>query len=151
MNAIATLQQNYINVEFTKLNDLTARLRIAGAKISVKKLGTLHRIILLQEPSMASLEQVLNYSNNVKYINKFIEETVPTIDSLTIVSPNNESIATIPFTKGLELASLDKLQNLPLAQLKKLAATHKISGRSKMSAPSLAQKLQSLVTKSELL
>ena len=119
MNTIAIKQAQYIDVEFSRLNDLTARLRIAGAKISVKKLGTLHRIILLQEPSMASLEQVLNYSNNVKHINKFIEETVPTIDSLTIVSPNNESIATIPFTKGLELASLDKLQNLPLAQLKK--------------------------------
>ncbi len=48
MNAIATLQQNFIDVEFNKLNDLTARLRIAGAKISVKKLGKLHRIILLQ-------------------------------------------------------------------------------------------------------
>jgi hypothetical protein len=150
MNAIATLQQNYIDVEFTKLNDLTARVRIAGAKISVKKLGKLHRIILLQEPSIASVEQVLKYSNNVASIEEKFDETVFTNDLPAIIAANDSS-ETILLPKELELAPLDELQNLPLAQLKKLAATHKISGRSKMSAPSLAQKLQSLVTKSELL
>lgn len=147
MNAIATLQQNYIDVEFTKLNDLTARLRIAGAKISVKKLGRLHRIILLQEPSIASLEQVLKYSNN----GENFEETVFAIDSTSATIDNDESPATLLLSKKPELADLDELQNLPLAQLKKLAATHKVSGRSKMSASSLAEKLQSLVTKLELL
>ncbi len=147
MNAIATLQQNYIDVEFTKLNDLTARLRIAGAKISVKKLGKLHRIILLQEPSIASLEQVLKYSNN----GENFEETVFAIDSSSITIDNDESSATFLLSKKPDLADLDELQNLPLAQLKKLAATHKVSGRSKMSAPLLAQKLQSTVTKLELL
>lgn len=147
MNAIATLQQNYIDVEFTKLNDLTARLRIAGAKISVKKLGKLHRIILLQEPSIASLEQVLKYSNNVENF----EETVFAIDSSSITIDNDEPMAILLLSKKPELADLDELQNLPLARLKKLAATHKISGRSKLSAPSLAEKLHNLVTKSELL
>jgi hypothetical protein len=147
MNAIATLQQNYIDVEFTKLNDLTARLRIAGAKISVKKLGKLHRIILLQEPSIASLEQVLKYSNN----GENFEETVFAIDSSSITIDNDESSATFLLSKKPELAGLDELQNLPLARLKKLAVTHKISGRSKLSAPLLAEKLHNLVTKSELL
>lgn len=150
MNASATLQQNYIDVEFTKLNDLTARLRIAGAKISVKKLGKLHRIILLQEPFIASLEQVLSYSNNVASIEEKFDETVLTNDLIATIAANDSS-ETILLPKEPELASLDELQNLPLAQLKKLAATHKISGRSKMSAPSLSQKLQSLVTKLELL
>ncbi len=147
MNAISTLQQNYIDVEFTKLNDLTAQLRIAGAKISVKKLGKLHRIILLQEPSIASLEQILNYSSNVENF----EERVFAIDSSSVTIDNDESPATLLLSKKPELADLDELQNLTLAQLKKLAATHKVSGRSKMSAPLLAEKLQSLVTKSELL
>ena len=147
MNAIATLQQNYIDVEFTKLNDLTARLRIAGAKISVKKLGKLHRIIWLQEPSIASLEQFLKYSNNVENF----EETVFAIDSSSITIDNDEPMAILLLSKKPELADLDELQNLPLAQLKKLAVTHKVSGRSKMSALLLAEKLHNLVTKSELL
>lgn len=146
MNAIATLQQNYIDVEFTNLNDLTARLRIAGAKISVKKLGRLHRIILLQEPFIASLEQILDYSNNVKNF----EQTVFAIDSPAVITENSESPVTTLLAKDSELASLHELQSLPLAQLKKLAATHKVSGRSKMSAMKLADKLHSSVTKSEL-
>ena len=116
MNAIATLQQNYINVEFTKLNDLTARLRIAGAKISVKKLGKLHRIILLQEPFIASLEQVLSYSNNVASVEEKFDETVFTNDLPAIIAVNDSS-ETILLPKEPELASLDELQNLPLAQL----------------------------------
>ena len=147
MNTIAIKQPQYIDVEFTKLNDLTARLRIAGAKVSVKKLGSLHRIILLQEPSIASLEQILNYSSNVENF----EERVFAIDSSSVTIDNDESPATLLLSKKPELADLDELQNLTLAQLKKLAATHKVSGRSKMSAPLLAEKLQSLVTKSELL
>ncbi len=150
MNAIATLQQNYIDVEFTKLNDLTARLRIAGAKTSVKKLGNLHIIILLQKPFIASLEQVLSYSNNVASIEEKFDETVFTNDLPAIIAANDSS-ATILLPKEPELASLDDLQNLPLARLKKLAATYKVSGRSKMSDPLLAEKLQSIVTKLELL
>ena len=111
MNAIATLQHNYIDVEFTKLNNLTARLRIAGAKISVKKLGKLHRIIWLQEPSIASLEQFLKYSNNVENF----EETVFAIDSSSITIDNDEPMAILLLSKKPELADLDELQNLPLA------------------------------------
>ena len=84
MNTIAIKQPQYIDVEFTKLNDLTARLRIAGAKVSVKKLGSLHRIILLQEPSIASVDQILNYSSNVENF----EETVFAIDSSSITIDN---------------------------------------------------------------
>lgn len=80
MNTIAIKQPQYIDVEFTKLNDLTARLRMAKAKISVKKLGSLHRIILLQEPFIASLEQFLSYSNNVASIEEKFDETVFTND-----------------------------------------------------------------------
>lgn len=64
MNAIATSQHNYINVEFTKLNDFATRLRTAKAKITVKKVGTLHKIILLQQPTLASVEQILSYAED---------------------------------------------------------------------------------------
>lgn len=116
MNAIATLQQNYIDVDFPKLNDITARLRVAGAKVSVKKLGKMYRIILLQKPFIASVEQVLSYSNNVASIEEKFDETVFTNDLPAIIAANDSS-ETILLPKEPELASLDELQNLPLAQL----------------------------------
>lgn len=116
MNASAILQQNYIDVEFYKLNDVTARLRIAGAKFSVKKLGKLHRIILLKKTFIASLEQVLSYSNNVASVEEKFDETVFTNDLPAIIAVNDSS-ETILLPKEPELASLDELQNLPLAQL----------------------------------
>lgn len=64
MNVSVTSQHNYIDVEFLKLNDLVTRLRAARAKITVKKLGTLHRIILLHQPTIASVEQILSYTEN---------------------------------------------------------------------------------------
>lgn len=147
MNTIAINPSQYIDVEFPNLNDVTARLRLAGARISVKKLGRLHRIILLQKPSIASVEQILGYTNKTEVV----EPTSSVIDSTRIISENDESTVTTLLTKEPELADLEELQNLPLGKLKKLAATHKVSGRSKMSAPLLAEKLHSLVTKSELL
>ena len=147
MNAIATLQQNYIDVEFPKLNDLTARLRIAGAKISVKKLGTLHRIILLQKPSIASVEQILDYANKTEGV----EPTSSVIDSTGIISENDETTAILLLDKSAEFADLDELKKLPLEKIKKLATQHKIPNRSKMSALKLAENLQNLGNKSELL
>lgn len=147
MNTIAIKPSQYIDVDFPKLNDITARLRVAGAKISVKKLGKIYRIILLQKPSIASVEQILGYTNKTEVI----ESTLSVIDSTLIILENDESTVTTLLAKESELADLEELQNLPLDRLKKLAATHKVSGRSKMSAMKLADKLHSLVTKSELL
>ena len=53
--------------------------------------------------------------------------------------------------KSAEFADLDELKKLPLEKIKKLATQHKIPNRSKMSALKLAENLQNLVNKSELL
>lgn len=147
MNALATLQQNYIDVEFTKLNDLTARLRLAGAKISVKKIGNLYRIILLQKPSITSVEQILDSANKTEGV----EPTSSVIDSTVIIPENDEPTAILLLDKEAEFADLDELKKLPLEKLKKLATQHKIPNRSKMSALKLAENFQTLVKKSELL
>lgn len=62
---VVTVKQNrQIDVEFSLLNGLTARLRSAGARITVRKVGKLYRIILLKEPTVASLEEIFSYVND---------------------------------------------------------------------------------------
>lgn len=147
MNAIATKPQTYLDVEFSKLNDLTARLRTAGAKVSVRKLGTLHRVVLLEQPNLASLEQILSY---IESSGQFLSnhETLKATDlsnnKLTVVTNTSDVQYNIP-----KNVSLDKLKTLNLEKLKKLASTHKIARRSRMNAEKLAEKLVGIVTENE--
>ncbi|MBE9015875.1 hypothetical protein IQ272_06955 [Chroococcidiopsidales cyanobacterium LEGE 13417] len=62
MNWISIAQYRQIDVQFSLLNDLTARLQAAGARITVRKLGRLHRITLMREPKIASVEEILSYT-----------------------------------------------------------------------------------------
>ena len=62
MNWVSIDQYRQIDVHFSLLNDLTARLQASGARITVRKLGKLHRITLMQEPKIASVEEILSYA-----------------------------------------------------------------------------------------
>lgn len=112
MNAIATKPQNYLDVEFSKLNDLTARLRTAGAKVSVRKLGTLYRIVLLKQPALASLEQILSY---IESSGQFISNH----QTLKATNLPNNKLSVVPNASNVQHdvpknASLDKLKALDL-------------------------------------
>jgi hypothetical protein len=58
---MSAIINNYrqLDVAFLLLNDLTTKLRTAGARISVRKVGNVHRITVLKEPTVASIEQIL--------------------------------------------------------------------------------------------
>ncbi|MEA5609896.1 hypothetical protein [Nodularia spumigena] len=58
---MSAIINNYrqLDVAFLLLNDLTTKLRTAGARISVRKVGNFHRITVLKEPTIASIEQIL--------------------------------------------------------------------------------------------
>ncbi len=58
---MSAIINNYrqLDVAFLLLNDLTTKLRTAGARISVRKVGNFHRITVLKEPTVASIEQIL--------------------------------------------------------------------------------------------
>ncbi len=62
MSTITIDRYCQIDVEFLVLNELANRLRAAGARIIVRKLGNSHRIILLDEPKIASVEEILSYT-----------------------------------------------------------------------------------------
>lgn len=64
MSAIIN-QYPQLDVEFAVLNDLAKRLRTANAKISVRKVGEIHRVTVLKEPTVATVEQILNYIKGV--------------------------------------------------------------------------------------
>ena len=58
---MSAIINNYrqLDVAFLLLNDLTTKLRTAGARISVRKVGNFHRITVLKEPTVATIEQIL--------------------------------------------------------------------------------------------
>ena len=62
---MSAIINNYrqLDVAFLLLNDLTTKLRTAGARISVRKVGNFHRITVLKEPTVASIEQILSYTS----------------------------------------------------------------------------------------
>lgn len=62
MSAIINNYRQF-DVAFLLLNDLTTKLRTAGARISVRKVGNFHRITVLKEPTVASIEQILSYTS----------------------------------------------------------------------------------------
>lgn len=148
MNAIDIKAPTYLDVEFYKLNNLTGRLRTAKAKVSVKKLGTLYRIIVLQQPLLASLEQILSYIEDQGQFldNNEILKTTDSPNNKISVLTNPNDVQPIP----LKNASLDLLKALEVEKLKQLASTHKLAGRSKMNAEKLATSLLGLVTENEL-
>ncbi|MDF5732948.1 MAG: hypothetical protein PUP92_34395 [Rhizonema sp. PD38] len=55
-------QHPYFDVEFGILNDLANRLRIAGAKFSVRKVASKHRITVVKEPTIATVEEIITYT-----------------------------------------------------------------------------------------
>jgi len=62
---MSAIINNYrqLDVAFLLLNDLTTKLRTAGARISVRKVGNFHRITVLKEPTVASIEQILSHTS----------------------------------------------------------------------------------------
>jgi hypothetical protein len=58
---MSAIINNYrqLDVAFLLLNDLTTKLRTAGARISVRKVGNFHRITVLKEPTVVTIEQIL--------------------------------------------------------------------------------------------
>ncbi|GCL36012.1 hypothetical protein SR1949_11120 [Sphaerospermopsis reniformis] len=62
---MSAIINNYrqLDVAFLLLNDLTTKLRTAGARISVRKVGNFHRITVLKEPTVTSIEQILSYTS----------------------------------------------------------------------------------------
>lgn len=153
MTAITINQYRQIDVKFPLLNDLANRLRAAGARIIVRKLGKLHRIILVEEPTIASVEQILSYvGTEQNYVGVAAAQTSNTTEAIPL---SNELSVTKTSTTAQhqdlpELASLDELNALSQKKLNQLAATNKIVGRSKMQPEKLVVKLHGLVTKEQL-
>ena len=156
MSAIIN-QSRQLDVEFAVLNDLAKRLRTAGAKISVRKVGNIHRITMLKEPTIATVEQILGYANSGSGKPLADEETQ--INNKAIAS--NSDLADMPSstlepaTEGetsqtLEIATVEELKALPVEKLQELAALHKIKGRTKMNPEKLVEKLHGVVTKNQL-
>lgn len=85
-----------IDVKFPVLNDLANRLQAAGARIIIRKLGNLHRIILLDEPKIASVEQILSYvGTEQNYVGIAAAQTSSTTEAIAL---NNESSVITPPT-----------------------------------------------------
>ncbi|ADI66288.1 hypothetical protein [Trichormus azollae] len=62
MSAIIT---NYrqLDVAFLLLNNLRIKLRTAGVRISVRKVGNVHRITVSKQPTVATIEQIVGATN----------------------------------------------------------------------------------------
>jgi hypothetical protein len=82
---MSAIINNYrqLDVAFLLLNDLTTKLRTAGARISVRKVGNFHRITVLKEPTVASIEQILSYTS--------AETETPNLNSNTSPSESTPS------------------------------------------------------------
>jgi hypothetical protein len=82
---MSAIINNYrqLDVAFLLLNDLTTKLRTAGARISVRKVGNFHRITVLKEPTIASIEQILSYTSG--------ETETPNLSSNTSPSESTPS------------------------------------------------------------
>ncbi|MDF5715604.1 MAG: hypothetical protein PUP93_17410 [Rhizonema sp. NSF051] len=173
-------QHPYFDVEFNILNDLANRLRTAGAKFSVRKVASKHRITVVKEPTIATFEQIIIYTmgedsidtpeesnNNVASSpNLAHKETTDTPNpqelAVSLESDPQESVVAGELAVPLELeapqelvvapvlASSAELKSLPMDKLKKLAKHHKVTGLSKIKLEKLAAKLEGLVTKEQL-
>ncbi|WP_017654909.1 hypothetical protein [Fortiea contorta] len=154
---ITTNQQIHLDVDFSILNDLAARLRAAGAKIKVRKIGKFYRIALLKPPKIATVEQILSYTNHTEInpdvlatqINEDRRVAPSDVISTSEVSPEIDSSQT-PDNQSAELATVEELTILPAEKLQELAKLNKIIGRIKMKPNKLAEKLHGLVTKDQL-
>lgn len=152
MNWVSIDQYRQIDVHFSLLNDLTARLQASGARITVRKLGKLHRITLIQEPKIASVEEILSYAirgDKTQAIE--VDQVTNAIESLLENDklPIDETL--VQHQNLPELVALDDLKKLSVEKLKEFAALYKIAGRSKMQPEKLATKLHGLITKEQLL
>ena len=82
---MSAIINNYrqLDVAFLLLNDLTTKLRTGGARISVRKVGNFHRITVLKEPTVASIEQILSYTSG--------ETETPNLSSNNTITSPTES------------------------------------------------------------
>ena len=87
---MSAIINNYrqLDVAFLLLNDLTTKLRTAGARISVRKVGNFHRITVLKEPTVASIEQILSYTNGETETPNLSSNDAITSPSKSTPSPN---------------------------------------------------------------
>ena len=76
---MSAIINNYrqLDVAFLLLNDLTTKLRTAGARISVRKVGNFHRITVLKEPTVASIEQILGDTSEETETSNLSSNTSP--------------------------------------------------------------------------
>lgn len=164
-------QHPYFDVEFSVLNDLAKRLRTAGAKFSVRKMASKHRITVVKEPTIATVEQIIIYTMRKdsidipeEFSNDVAESSNPAPLETTDKPHPQELELSVPIKLAVpqeseapqelvvvpELASSAELKSLPLEKLKKLAKHHKVTGFSKIKLEKLAAKLEGLVTKEQL-
>lgn len=127
MNWVSIDQYRQIDVHFSLLNDLTARLQASGARITVRKLGKLHRITLMQEPKIASVEEILSYAirgDKTQAIE--VDQVTNAIESLLENDklPIDETL--VQHQNLPELVALDDLKKLSVEKLKEFAALYKI-------------------------
>ncbi|MBD2131053.1 hypothetical protein H6F47_00865 [Sphaerospermopsis sp. FACHB-1094] len=82
---MSAIINNYrqLDVAFLLLNDLTTKLRTAGARISVRKVGNFHRITVLKEPTVATIEQILGDTSG--------ETETPHLSSNNAITSSSES------------------------------------------------------------
>jgi hypothetical protein len=112
-----------IEVDFANLNTLATNLRTAGAKFYVDKVDQLFRISVKEEPKLASVTDILNYTNNLIAEAK---QTDSPVASYEITAQPAPIAIAIPV-----MATLEQLESVEYKQLKALAKTHAVTGYNK--------------------
>lgn len=155
---ITTISTKFIDVEFSQLNAIATQLRIAGAAISVSKIGKLFRIFIRKNPQIATVEQILECSTltpETETVTDQSNATLATSQAITTDEPQAialEEVVIAPVQEStFELATLDELAALNITKLRKLGKAHHITGYTKMELEKLAEKLQGKVSKLEAL
>ncbi|BAZ33468.1 hypothetical protein NIES4074_59820 (plasmid) [Cylindrospermum sp. NIES-4074] len=94
---MSAIINNYrqLDVAFLMLNDLTTKLRTAGARISVRKVGNVHRVTVLKEPTVASIEQILSYTSGEAETPNLSNSDAITSSTERTSSPNETPSETI--------------------------------------------------------
>ena len=141
-----TLQPTFIEVNFTSLNKIAAKIRAhKGLISSVQKVNAgRHRIILKTLPTL-SLEEIIMAVE---------EETSAFQEELIIHEKEAEQAVTEPESESdrneNETASSDQLLSLSLNRLKKLGKAQKIQRYTKLSASELVIQLAGKVSLTEI-
>jgi hypothetical protein len=118
-----------IDVPFDLLNTLTSNLRTAGAKFYVDKIENFFRISIKQEPKIASVTDILNYTQGLVAEPVAIAEVADDAPAMT---------------------TLEQLEDLNYGELKALAKSYQIPGYHKAKKAALVEALVGKVLASEI-